>query len=206
MASSSKQVLEDTATLKETPAGRRLLEDLARRYYGPLLSFFRKRARNGAEVQDLVQQVFLRLAQYRELTQIRNPEGYIFQTAANALKDHYRHQVTRENFARRRQELAAPEGTDFPPERVLQGRESLSRLVKALHDLPERTRDIAVQRCFEGLTHAEIAHLQGISVRAVEKQVAKALAYLSQALDSGETDLERGADRRTGQHPGSRLV
>ena len=34
------------------------LERLARRYYAPLVSFFRKRIRNTAEVQDLVQQVF----------------------------------------------------------------------------------------------------------------------------------------------------
>jgi hypothetical protein len=55
---------------------RARLEGLARRYYGPLASFFRKRARNSEEVQDLVQQVFLRLAQSRQFDEIRNPEGY----------------------------------------------------------------------------------------------------------------------------------
>jgi len=61
---------------------RTRLDDLARRYYAPLATFFRKRTHNAAEVQDLVQQVFLRLAQHRELGDIRNFEGYIFQTAA----------------------------------------------------------------------------------------------------------------------------
>ena len=59
---------------------RTRLDDLARRYYAPLATFFRKRTHNAAEVQDLVQQVFLRLAQHRELGDIRNSEGYIFQT------------------------------------------------------------------------------------------------------------------------------
>ena len=53
---------------------RTRLDDLARRYYVPLATFFRKRTHNAAEVQDLVQQVFLRLAQHRELGDIRNPD------------------------------------------------------------------------------------------------------------------------------------
>jgi len=76
--------------------GQARLERLARRYYAPLVSFFRKRTRNPAEVEDLVQQVFVRLAQYPEMNQIRNADGFIFQTAANALKDHARHARVRE--------------------------------------------------------------------------------------------------------------
>jgi RNA polymerase sigma-70 factor (ECF subfamily) len=38
-------------------------------------------------------------------------------------------------------------------------------------------------RCFEGLKHSEVARLHGISTRAVEKHMAKALAHLSHALD-----------------------
>lgn len=66
------------------------LDDLARSYYAPLAAFFRKRTRSTLEVEDLVQQVFLRLAQIRDLPEMHNPEGYIFQTAANTLKDHLR--------------------------------------------------------------------------------------------------------------------
>ncbi len=165
--------------MHRSPMARGLLEDLARRYYAPLLSFFRKRTHNPAEVQDLVQQVFLRLAQYRDIERIQNPDGYIFQTASNTLKDHYRYQATRENLAG----LGVAEHTDFSPERILQGRENLARLADALRQLPERTRDILMLRCFEGLRHAEIAQLHCVSVRAVEKHMAKALVHLSRALD-----------------------
>ena len=71
--------------------GNSLLDSLARRYYIPLLKFFRKRTHNSSDTQDLVQQVFLRLAQSRQQGKIHNPDAYIFQTAANALRDHYRH-------------------------------------------------------------------------------------------------------------------
>ena len=54
--------------------------------------------------------------------------------------------------------------SDFSPERVLLGRESLALLTAALRELPERTRDVLMLRCFEGLKHAEIARLQGTSL------------------------------------------
>jgi RNA polymerase sigma-70 factor (ECF subfamily) len=162
---------------------RARLDSFARRYYAPLASFFRKRTRNAAEVQDLVQQVFLRLAQHRELDTIQNPDGYIFQTAANTLRDHLRHTAVRTRFVQEQLDNTDHIDSDFSPERVLQGRESVARLTRALRELPERTRDIFMLRCFEGLKHAEIARLEGISIRGVEKQMAKALAYTSQALD-----------------------
>jgi RNA polymerase sigma-70 factor (ECF subfamily) len=162
---------------------RTRLDDLARRYYAPLATFFRKRTHNAAEVQDLVQQVFLRLAQHRELGDIRNSEGYIFQTAANTLKDHYRHNAVRERFSKQQIPTSNAADSDISPERVLLGQETVAQLAGALRQLPERTRDVLMLRCFEGLRHAEIARLQGISVRAVEKHMAKALAHLNQVLE-----------------------
>jgi RNA polymerase sigma factor (sigma-70 family) len=162
---------------------RARLDGLARRYYGPLGSFFRKRSRNSEEVQDLVQQVFLRLAQSPQFNEVRNPEGYIFQTAANALKDQARRHSVQERFAAQQLPESDAQRGDFSPERLLQGREAVTKVADALRELPERTRDVFVLRCFEGLKSAEIAQLQGISVRAVEKHMAKALAHLSRALE-----------------------
>ncbi len=166
------------------------LDAVVQRYYRPLLSFFRKRTHNTADTQDLVQQVFLRLAQNSEQTAIENPDAYIFQTASNTLKDHYRRNSVRDRFANI---LLEDSGTtydsrsDLSPERVLQAREEVSLVAAALRQLPERTRDIFMLRCFEGLKHAEIARLQGLSVRAVEKHFAKALVTLSAAI---EPDVE----------------
>ncbi|MBL8267283.1 RNA polymerase sigma factor [Steroidobacter sp.] len=166
------------------PSVRGRLDEVVRRYYAPLLSFFRKRTRNSPEVPDLVQQVFLRLAQRPELDGVDNPDAYIFQTASNALKDHYRKISTRERYLG--DGGTDSDATDAPselsPERVVIGRESMARLASALRQLPERTRDVFTLRCLEGLKHAEVAELLGISVRAVEKHSAKALAYLSRAL------------------------
>jgi RNA polymerase sigma factor (sigma-70 family) len=166
-------------------ASRERLDRLARRYYAPLVSFFRKRTRNTTEVHDLVQQVFLRLAQYRDSDTIRDPEGYLFQTASNTLKDHFRNTAVRDRYIRQQMESGDAPGSGISPERVLLGRENLSLLVEGLRRLPDRTRDIFMLRCIEGLKHAEIARLHGISVRAVEKHMVRALAHLNETVGYG---------------------
>jgi len=183
MATKPKESNDRSPEERDKDAVRAGLDRLARRYYAPLASFFRKRTRDAAEVQDLVQQVFLRLAQYREVDQIRNPDGFIFQTASNTLKDHFRNSAVRNRFIKEQIETGDASGSDFSSERVLLARESVAQLADALRQLPERTRDVFMLRCFEGLKHAEIARLQGISVRAVEKHMERALTHLSSAVD-----------------------
>jgi RNA polymerase sigma factor (sigma-70 family) len=160
------------------------LNSLARRYYAPLLSFFRKRTHNGADTQDLVQQVFLRLAQSRQQGEIHNPDAYIFQTAANALRDHYRHLAVHNRFLNETIATSEESPSDLSPEHVVLAKEDLARLVDGMRALPERTRDILILRCFEGLKNTEIAQLHHISTRSVEKHIAKALAALSRILSS----------------------
>lgn len=160
-----------------------LLNSLARRYYIPLLSFFRKRTHNSSDTHDLVQQVFLQLAQSRQQGEIHNPDAYIFQTAANALRDHYRHLAVRNRYVTEMVSASDTNASELSSERIVLAREDLARLVAGMRDLPERTRDILILRCFEGLKNAEIAKLQHISTRSVEKHIAKGLAALSQILD-----------------------
>jgi RNA polymerase sigma factor (sigma-70 family) len=187
MATKPKETSDRSPEERDGDAVRAGLDRLARRYYAPLASFFRKRTRDTAEVQDLVQQVFLRLAQYREVDKIRNADGFIFQTASNTLKDHYRNAAVRTRFIKEQIEGgdtgAGARGSDFSPERVLLGRERVAQLVVALRRLPERTRDVLMLRCFEGLKHAEIARLQGNSVRAVEKHMERALTHLRSTFE-----------------------
>jgi RNA polymerase sigma factor (sigma-70 family) len=191
MATDPQEALP-SGTSKVSEDAKARLDQLARHYYAPLRSFFRKRTRNSSEVHDLVQQVFLRLAKHGTLN-IENADGYIFHTAANTLKDHYRRESVRERFAQ--DPAHYPRDSEFSPERVLEGKEALDGVAAVLRGLAERTRDVFVLRCFEGLKYAEIASLHGISVRAVEKHMAKALARLNEIL----SDTEAGGPESRGR-------
>lgn len=161
------------------PSNRPLLDALAR-HYGPVLRrYFAKRVGDQADSEDLVQEVFLRLARRGGIESIEHIEGYLFETAASVLKDRYRRQTSRHARAHDSYDESLHAAEDFSPERVHLGREALNGLVLAIGELPERTRTAFLLHRFEGLRYREIARRLGISTSAVEKHMMIAIAALA---------------------------
>lgn len=162
--------------------GQGWLDILARRYSGALFLFFERRIDQKADVPDLVQDVFFRLARMKGTHGIDKVENYLFKTASNALKDHHRHGQVRQAH---HHDPFIPEvhgGMDFSSADILEGKEALDKLNETLRKMPERTRVIFVLKAFEERKTAAVAEALGVSERTVEKQYAKAVARISRAL------------------------
>lgn len=157
------------------------LGELTATYRLPLLRFFQRRVGASDDAHDLVQDVLSRLAS-RDLDQIDNIQGYIFQVAANALRDRSRRASVRHIMT------DAPEGLDiadeaaFSPERILQSREAVRVMIAALYDLPEAVRSVFSHYHFDGVAQVEISRRMGLSLSTVEKHMAKANAHLLHRL------------------------
>jgi RNA polymerase sigma factor (sigma-70 family) len=141
------------------------LEAAYRTHGGWLIAFLARRF--GREVaEDLAQETFLRLA--RAPLDWRTPKSVLARTALNAAQDHLR----REN-AQQRPRLVSDggvtEGITLPD----QVETILHREVVAM--LPRNLRDVYCLSRFGGMTYDEIATHSGISVKAVEKRMTKAL-------------------------------
>jgi RNA polymerase sigma-70 factor (ECF subfamily) len=147
------------------------------------MAFFLRRVGDRAEAEDLTQEVFARLAAHGD-AEMRHADAYVFQMAANLLRDRgRRRQIRRDGFEEIA--LAQERGADAPGgERRLTGRERLAEVAAALCELSERTRAIFLLSRLEGLRHREIADMFAISVSAVQKHIVKAAAHL--ALRIGE--------------------
>lgn len=142
-------------------------DSFVRRYSGALRRFFQTRVLDWADIDDLIQEVFLRLAR-RGLADIDNIEGYMFQAAANVLRDRIRHRATKFWSKETQLQESVTEDTAFSPERVLLGREAIQLVVEILKELPERTQQVFVLGCFEEMTQGETAKKLGISLSTVE--------------------------------------
>ena len=176
---------EGDAALRPAPANHLShLSQLNRRFRPALMSFFLRRLRNHAEAEDLTQEVFVRLA--RSGREVETAEAYIFQTAANQLRDRARHERTRAAYRLGLGALQAEQVEVLDPARVLVGREALGRLIGGLEELPERTREIFILYRLENMTRVEIAGGLGISVSAVEKHLARAMVHLARRLEDGK--------------------
>ncbi|MCK0127557.1 RNA polymerase sigma factor [Erythrobacter sp. F6033] len=157
-------------------------EAFVARYVGPLRSYFAKRVNRFEDVDDLVQELFGRLWASASDKVIENPDGYIFQAAANLLKERYRKRGTRD-AAMADLPFFHSESEEITPERILQGRNELQQLEKALAELPSRTRTVFLLHRFEGFKYREIAERIGVSVSSVEKHIAAAARHITQRLD-----------------------
>jgi RNA polymerase sigma factor (sigma-70 family) len=166
------------------PAGneRDFLARLSQRYRPILARYFERQIRDSGEIEDLVQEVFIRLAHRQNIASIDRLEGYLFETAANVIRDRVRRRVVRHADRHDSYEESLHAVEDFSPERVYLGEEALQEIVHALQELPERTRTVFILHRLEELRHADIARRLGISVSAVEKHVVKAMTYLSNRL------------------------
>ena len=160
---------------------RQAIAELSVRYGQAVRRFFSRRLRDGADVEDLTQEVFARLLKRAELGEIANIEGYLFHTAANLLRERARKAARRPGDAPAIDEIDAGV-EEVSPERILLGREAYARMVEALQELPERARTIFVLNRFEELSAAEIARRLGVSVSTVEKDMMRAIAHLKARL------------------------
>jgi RNA polymerase sigma-70 factor (ECF subfamily) len=166
------------------------LVQLNRRFRPALMAFFLRRLANHAEAEDLTQEVFSRLTTMTP-GELNQADAYIFQIAANLLRDRARRATTRKADAHASldapTELAAQGVAHHPelvedrgPERVLLAQESLAEAMRALGELSERTRHIYILHRLEKMRHKDIAALLGLSVSAVEKHVIRAVAHLTE--------------------------
>ena len=161
-----------------TPKSGIEMDEMARRYAVPLARYFRARVRSAADIDDMVQEVFLRLAARRGDSAVDTPENYLFTVAASVLNDSFR-RAARRGGAHQLFDEQLHADEDFSPERVYLGQEQLRIVVRALHELPERTRTVFVLHRYEEMSYAQIARRLQVSVSAIEKHMSKALAHLS---------------------------
>jgi RNA polymerase sigma factor (sigma-70 family) len=158
---------------------------MGRRYRPALMAFFVRRVRNTAEAEDLTQEVLVRLVEV-PAGEMTRPDAYIFQIAANLLRDRHRRYQVREAWRNDVQQQDAL-GADFlDPLRVLESRESLGMLIRAITELSQRSRDILLLFRLEKVRKREIAESFGISVSAVDKHLIRATAHLTKRLEEKE--------------------
>ena len=146
------------------------------RYYERLFRFLWRKTQDNDTAADLLQELFTRLWNNREtLTEDRIVKAYLYKIADNLAIDHLRKKAVRQSYAAdaQREEIRTDSIEDF---------DTRDQLQKALNDLTEEQRVVFRLNRFEGLKYAEIAAMLGISIKAVEKRMTKALKTLRQKL------------------------
>jgi RNA polymerase sigma-70 factor (ECF subfamily) len=144
-------------------------------YLDRVMRFMRRHSRSHAEVEDLTQALFLRIWEKRQQIDPERPiDAFLFTVAHHLAIDHLR------KLARSPATSALNPGdpamTSEPgPEDITFHRQLEELYHRAIDSMPPRRRDVFTLSRQEGLTHQQIAHRLGISVRTVENHMAAAL-------------------------------
>ncbi len=152
------------------------------RQYGPALRRYFMRRANPTDADDLVQDVFVLLQARESGAEIENVEGYLFRTAANVLARRYRQ--GRWRWGSQLPLEHAPElADDLSPERILMGKQTLERVLRTVDDLPPRAAQAFLLFRFEHLSQDAVAKRMGVSVKAVQKFLHRAVRQLMDQVE-----------------------
>lgn len=151
-----------------------------------LARFCRARLGADAEVDDLLQDLWVKVDQLPPDAEVREPRAYLYRLASNLMADRWRssRRAAARDAAWRDAAQGAGDADDRPsPEVEVIARQRMARLRAEVERLPDKTRTIFIRHKFDGLSYAEVASEAGLSKSAVEKHMMAALRRLARAVD-----------------------
>jgi RNA polymerase sigma-70 factor (ECF subfamily) len=170
----------DSTLVQRTLAGdAAAFEELVERYQGRLFALARHYTRNAVDIEDMVQDTFLKA--YRRLDSFDHRSSFytwIYRIATNTILD-----VLKRRGRSPIRAVEDPEvvGEVAPVEAPTPTADSeVTR--KVLDELPDIFKAVLVMREFDGLAYQEIADTLGISIGTVESRLFRARARFKDKL------------------------
>jgi RNA polymerase sigma-70 factor (ECF subfamily) len=149
-----------------------------------LVRFFAARLRSLTAAEDLIQDLYVRVASLDSAERVENPSAFLYRLASNLMLDRLR--SDRRSGARdsawlqgQTVEVGGQGVADEPSaEQSVAARQRLAQVGRAIAALPPKTRRAFELHKLEGLTQEETARALGVSRKTVEKQISSALQRL----------------------------
>lgn len=171
-----------TGHLLSPSARARILEQLFRSEALALTRYLRSRIGRDDDVQDLLQESFARLAGAKSSALMDRPQAYLQRIARNLVVDRFRRREKQSSTVHIPVDEAIEMSSAPQQEWAIEARDVAERYEAVLMTLPERTQRIFLLNRKENLSYRELATREGISVKAVEYHISRALTQLHKAF------------------------
>ena len=156
---------------------RAQFKDLFDNHFDSVRNYIYYRSGDAETATDIAQDTFLRIWEKQPSDQ-NNITGLLFKIASDQFISQYRRQKVISKFRLN----ARPDHNGRSPEDQMIFEELKDRYEAALASLPEKQSTVFLMSRMEQLKYHEIAERLGLSVKAVEKRMNLALAFLKQAI------------------------
>lgn len=159
-----------------------------------LTRYLRKRVPEGEDVDDFIQDAYVRLLAMNDeqRREIKDLPGFLVRTASNLLMDNFRKRRTRQKDMHTPVEEAHSSQDDwaFDGERVLRAKQELDWATQTLETTDHEARRALYLVRVEGLSHAQAARELGIEKKRVSRLIEIALYRLSRQRIAQERHFE----------------
>jgi RNA polymerase sigma-70 factor (ECF subfamily) len=153
-----------------------------------LLLFLAARTRSLSTAEDLVQDLYVKIAGLDPDADVRAPLALLYRMASNLLIDHVRsaQRSSRRNAEWRLDTRVVQGGEDVVDEpaadEVVASKQRVRLLAEAVADLPPKMGQAFRLHKLEGMSQAQTAQAMGVSIKMVEQHIQAAVRHLTLRL------------------------
>lgn len=133
---------------------------------------------NEEKAYDAVQEAFVKLWENCGKVSPTRAKSFVYTVAKNLYLNVIKAEKVRLKYAEK-----SLKTTHETPEFLLEEEEFGKKLQRALDDLPENQRTTFLLNRIDGKKYAEIAEMEGVSIKAIEKRMHLALKSLREKID-----------------------
>jgi RNA polymerase sigma-70 factor (ECF subfamily) len=149
-------------------------------YYDAVRNYLYYKCGQAELAEDVAQDAFVKVWETRDRIDKNSLKAYLYTIAGNLLIN----QLKREQLKFKFLNLQTDKKDKVTPEYLLEMQEFDQKLQNALSKIPEGAREVFLMNRVDGLKYHEIGDRLGLSMKAVEKRMSKALSILRGVIDN----------------------
>jgi RNA polymerase sigma-70 factor, ECF subfamily len=176
-------MLEDKILLwKFKKGGKDVLRAIYDKYADDLLNLSANLLNDSLAAEDVVQDVFVTLAQSSDKIKLReNLKGYLLTCVANRSRDYSRRNIRHQNALGNRMERIHAESVTTINAVICV--EELEKLVCAMTELPYQQKEVIMLHLHGNLKFKQIAKMRNVSIKTVQSQYRYGLEKLRSMMN-----------------------
>lgn len=153
-------------------------QEVFQQFYDNIRAYIYFKCSDQDLAEDLAQDTFIKLWENRAKIDRSTVKSYLYTIAGNLTINYLKRQQLKYKFINQ-----AEQGKEKSnPEFILEMKEYEAKLERVIATMPEGSREVFLMNRLEDIKYKDIAERLGISVKAVEKRMSKAIKIIRDSL------------------------
>ncbi|MEX6625362.1 RNA polymerase sigma factor [Tenacibaculum salmonis] len=154
-------------------------EEIFNKHSNSLRNYIYYKCGNTQQAEDIVQESYIKLWDNCNKIIFEKSKSFLYTVANNRFLNEVAHKKV---VLQHQKTNVNRDKTNLTPEFILEEKEFYIKLKKAIADLPEKQREVFLLSRIDKKKYIEISEIVGVSVKAIEKRMSKALLTLKNKI------------------------